>query len=169
MSEETMMYIYKTHSNKYEIRYRTGGKKRYFGTYLTLSEAQEAVDQLIKDGVITPKYLDPTRYITKRNKKYRLRKVINGKEYYQSFNTLEEAIKHRDYMESINWGKTIEEKPRTRENYTGIKYIHKVPSMKYVLQRNGVHYGTYNTIIDAVKDKLFWESINWDMDQLDNY
>lgn len=168
------MYIYKTTSNKYVIRQ----KNQYYGTYNTHEEATQKLQQLIQNGEIQPKTKDPQRYISIKytypyTKKYRLRKSVNGKEIHKTFNTLKEAIQYRDYMESINWGQPPHELQQTRSKYTprytGIRYIIQKTNGKYVLQRRGVHYGTYNTIIDAVKDKLFWESINWDIEQLDNY
>lgn len=168
------MYIYKTTSNKYVIRQ----KNQYYGTYNTHEEATRKLHELIQNREIKPKNKDPQRYIhikytSPYTKKYRLRKVINGKEIHKTFNTLKEAIQYRDYMESINWGQPPHELQQTRSKYTtrytGIRYIIQRPNGKYTLQRRGVHYGTYNTIIDAVKDKLFWESINWDIEQIDNY
>lgn len=167
------MYIYKTTSNKYCIRQ----KNQYYGTYPTLEEATQKLHELIQNGEIQPKTKDPLRYISTRytslrKKKYRLRKTINGKEIHKTYPTLEEAIKERDYMESINWGQPLTQNNKHTKyttRYTGIQYIIQKPTGKYILLRNKVYYGTYNTIIDAVKEKLFWESINWDIDQIDNY
>ena len=166
------MYIYKTTSNKYVIRQ----KHQYYGTYNTHEEATKKLQQLIHEQKIKPKTKDPQRYISIKytgpyTKKYRIRKTINGKEIHKTFNTLEEAIQYRDYMESINWGQppTHTQKTRSKTRYTGIRYIIQKTNGKYVLQRRGVHYGTYNTIIDAVKEKLFWENINWDIEQIDNH
>ena len=175
------MYIYKTKSNKYCIRKRIkNGEKEYYGTYPTLHEAQQKLETLIQQGKIKPKYLDPMRYITMRHrsqkdmrkgiKKYRVRKVINGKEFDRTFTSLGEAMAFRDTMESINWGMPFSQKKAIdHTRYTGIKYIRLLPNGKYALQRKNVQYGVYPTVIDAVKDKLFWESIDWDMDNLDNY
>jgi len=167
------MYIYKTTSNKYVIRQ----KNQYYGTYNTHKEATQKLHELIQNGEIQPKNKDPQRYISTRytslrKKKYRLRKVINGKEIQKTFDTLEEAIRARDHLENNNWGQPLTQNNKHTKyttRYTGIRYIIQKTNGKYMLQRRGVHYGTYNTIIDAVKDKLFWESINWEIDQIDNY
>ena len=55
---------------------------------------------------------------------------------------------------------------RDYSNYTGIKHIMRNNSGGYYISRRGIHYGTYDTIIDAVKEKLFWESVGWDFDLL---
>lgn len=168
------MYIYKTTSNKYIIRQ----KNQYYGTYNTHEEATKKLHELIHEQKIKPKTKDPQRYISIRytgpyTKKYRLRKIVNGKEIHKTFNTLKEAIQYRDYMESTNWGQPPTHTPMTRSKYTprytGIRYIIQKPNGKYVLIRNKVYYGTFNTIIDAVKEKLFLESIDWNIDQIDNY
>lgn len=97
--------------------------------------------------------------------------------YYYSSKSLDNVLIVLEHLLTHDWEMPEElppppewngGKPRNRSRYTAIKYIQQLPTGKYVLQRRGVHYGTYNTIIDAVKDKLFWENINWDIEQLDN-
>ena len=95
--------------------------------------------------------------------------------YYYSSKSLDNVMIVLQHLLTHNWElpeelptppSWNEGKPRNRSRYTGIQYVQCLPSGKYILQRKGVHYGTYKTILDAVKDKLFYESIGWDYDNM---
>ena len=95
-----MSFVYKK-GDKWGIK-----QQLYFGTYDTLEEALEKRDQLLKEGELVSKMKKKdTRHINMTNTgKYVIRKMINGKiEHFGTFNTLEDAIDERDYLESIDW------------------------------------------------------------------
>ena len=95
--------IYKCESNKWRIQKEHDGKTYYFGRYHKLEDAMKVRDLLetINYGFV----LDPMRNITQMsNGRWYLRKYRDGVSIYNgSFDTLEEAQKERDYMESVNW------------------------------------------------------------------
>ena len=86
------------------------GETKYYGYYKTLQEAIKVRNNLVKQGIITNRkgqhriknYQD--RYVHKDGKKYTISKVVNGKqEYFGVYHSYEEAIRERDYLESIEW------------------------------------------------------------------
>lgn len=96
--------------NKWYIAQIVNGEAKYYGTYKTLQEAIKVRNNLVKQGIITNRkgqhriknYQD--RYVHKDGKKYTISKVVNGKqEYFGVYHTYEEAIRERDYLESIQW------------------------------------------------------------------
>lgn len=104
------------------------------------------------------------------------RRVRGHTKYYYSSRSLDNVLIVLAHLLTHNWEmpgelpvppKWNKGKPRNRTRYTGIQYVQKIPNGKYILQRKGEHYGTYQTIIDAVKDKIFWESIGWDYDNME--
>ena len=108
---------------------------------------------------------------------YQITRTIQGHtKYYYSSRSLDNVLSVLAHLLMHNWEMPEElpvppkwntGKPRNHARYTGIQYVQKRPDGKYILQRKGEHYGTYQTIIDAVKDKIFWESIGWDYDNFD--
>lgn len=108
--------------------------------------------------------------------RYVITRTENGfTKYYYSSKSLDNCKIVLHYLLTHDWNMPPELPPKVPynngqkkdfSNYTGIKYVMMDDRGNYCLRRRGVHYGTYSTIIDAVKDKLFWESIDWDMDLL---
>ena len=107
---------------------------------------------------------NPTRNIFKRQYKdkpyYKIEKQINGERlYYGSFNSLEQAIQHRDFLEEQQWNIKYCRKPR------GEKYIQKSVSGKYKVSKriknNQIYYGTFNTIEEAREYRDFLEEHDW--------
>lgn len=96
------------------------GETKYYGYYKTLREAIQRRDQLIQNGIITDRRGRPiknfqNRYIYKHKDKYYLKKVVNKQsEHFGTFNTLEEAQRERDYLESIHWDYTNMDKDINR-------------------------------------------------------
>lgn len=113
------------------------------------------------------------KYIHKTGQRYVITKTINNHtKYFYSSKSLENCKTVLRYLLANDWKMppylpSSSYKKRNYSRYTGIRYVQMLPTGKYILQRQGVHYGTYNTVIDAVKDKLFWESIDWDLDKMD--
>ena len=106
----------------------------------------------------------------------RRKNIMGITKYYYSSKSLDNVLIVLQYLLTHDWEMPRElppppkwngGKPRNRSRYTAIRYIQQLPTGKYILQRRGVHYGTFNTIIDAVKEKLFLESIDWDYSNME--
>lgn len=93
--------------NMWYVAQVVNGETRRYGYYKTLREAINRRDQLIQNGTIHNRRGRPiknfqNRYIYKHKDKYYLKKVVNKQpEHFGTFNTLEEAQRERDYLESI--------------------------------------------------------------------
>ena len=98
-----MNYVIK-HST-YDAWFIQDKDKKYHGTYKTKEEAVRQLCKLIDDGTITLPRLKPTRYISKKNDHlYCINKRIGGRTvYFGSFHSLEDAMRERDFLESIDW------------------------------------------------------------------
>lgn len=93
-----MKYIYKT-----KCSYIVNNHKHY-GTYKRFEDAVKRVDELIEQGVLKPKELDPMRYIYLYQGKYNIIKRLNGKnEFFGRYRKLEDAQHERDFLEAIDW------------------------------------------------------------------
>ena len=94
-----MRWIY-PNQNAYEVNVC----KKYYGRYATFEEACQRVFELIDKGIIKPKEHDPMRYIYTRDGRYELYKCIDGEvEYFGSFRNVDDAMRERDFLESIDW------------------------------------------------------------------
>ena len=110
-------------------------------------------------------------YIRKQEKadplyRYRVAKVINGKEYsFGSFPTLKEAKECRDNCIKHNWDlELIPKNPLRFINFN----VRKDGKIKYDIyhKENGstIHYGVFDTIHEAMKERDLLEKHNWDTD-----
>ena len=98
--------IYKAYGGVYEIRKEINHKKYSFGTYPTLEEAIKARDYFVKNGwkIYERLIFSTPQYIVKRNGKYEIRKVINGKlEHFGVFNSLEDAKDEVTFLKKCGW------------------------------------------------------------------
>lgn len=98
--------IYKAYGGMYEIRKEINHKKYSFGTYPTLEEAIKARDYFVKNGwkIYERLIFSILEHIVKRNGKYEIRKVINGKlEHFGSFNNLEDAKEEVIFLKKCGW------------------------------------------------------------------
>jgi len=113
------------------------------------------------------------KYISKLNKKYCIYKWCNGKNvYFGTFNTLKEAQEYRDFLINHDWD--LKYRKRSPRKYNLPKYIYKKPGgdmfiIRKTVDYQQVHLGYYKTLQEAIKEKEFYESINWDLDLLDLY
>jgi len=110
-------------------------------------------------------------YMIQGTGKYRVTKYnpsIKRQVYYGEYDTLEEAILVRDKQEKEGW----QIPPRKRKEYTWDnlkRYIHESKTGKYIIKRNGQHYGTWNTLQDAVDERDWLIENNWSYDNIDLY
>ncbi|MBQ6098994.1 MAG: hypothetical protein IJI80_04440 [Methanobrevibacter sp.] len=101
--------------------------------------------------------------------RYRVAKVINGKEYsFGSFPLLEEAIQCRDNCIKNNW--SLDLIPVDPLRY--IEFIIRGGKIKYNIKHkeNGssVNYGLFNTIHEAMHERDLLEQCNWDFEVICN-
>lgn len=100
-------------------------------------------------------------------------KWINGKHvYFGTFNTLKEAHEYRNFLIKQNW--ELKYKKRTSRKYNLPKYIYQKPGKNtFIIQKTvnyqQVHFGTYHSLEEAVHERDFYQSIDWDFDLLDLY
>ena len=179
MKSDDNTYIYPSR-NKYVIRKTIYGKRKYYGTFETLQEARKYRDFLV-DHAWNTKYIKKNyninRYIKKHRKKYYISKRIDGKDvYFGTFETLQEAREYRDFLEEHDWNPEYRKISRysqwNKNNLPkNIYYNNKqnTYSVRKVFNYEPITFGTYHTLEDAIHERDFWMSIDWDMDMLDLY
>lgn len=98
-----MVYVYERgKKRKVWIIY---AKKKHWGTFCSRRGAEMYRDMLIDEGVLSPRHLNPNRYIypTKYGR-YAIQKIVDGKcQYFGAFKDLEACREERDYLERNNW------------------------------------------------------------------
>ena len=106
---ELPSHIYKW-ANTYNIISSNNGVKTVHYKTQDLQKAIKKRKELINRGIIKhlrkgrPCQENPNRYIYPKGKGYCIKKNINGKlTYFNTFPTLEDARKERDFLESIGW------------------------------------------------------------------
>jgi len=166
----------------YKIEKQINGERLYYGSFNSLEQAMQRRD-FLEDHQWDIKYACKPKcekYIQKSvSGKYNVSKRINNNQiYYGTFNTLEEAREYRDFLEEHDWNPEYRKIVRKkRKHNTPMKYIHyrkdKNNNPRYWIQKsvNGeiLVFGTYDSLEDAMHERDFWESINWDMNLLDLY
>lgn len=102
-------YVYQLR-NRYYVAQTVNKEQIIYGRYDTREEAVQRRNQLVNDGVIKHRrgkhriknYED--RYLTNKKGRYYIQKCIDGKiTHFGILNSLEEARRERDYLESIEW------------------------------------------------------------------
>ena len=161
--------------NKYEIYKSINGRKKYYGSFDTLKEAQKRRDELIVDNWgysfeefplqgKTPKY---GKYITFHNGRFKVLKLLNGHQrFIGAFNTVDEAKKLRDFLIDNNWDLT-----KVPHEYIADHRSHKIRKIKdrYIVQNivNGErkYYESFDSYEEA-EEYLNWLIENdWQVDE----
>lgn len=90
---------------RYRIRRQTANKVEYYGSFITLEEAKNALDLLIKNNWnIEPCEYMGLLYIVQDKKGWKIQKFINGKlKHIKYFENLDDAIKVRDKLVKFDW------------------------------------------------------------------
>ncbi len=105
------------------------------------------------------------KYIQIKDNHYKVMKRIKGRyKTYGSFETLEEAIKYRDFIISKGWSSNYKYKNPMRYIYLNSRKTGYIIS-KYV---NGeqICFGSFKTLEDAQKERDLLEKCEWDFDKL---
>lgn len=154
-------------SGKYYIRKYVDGKEYNFGSYDSLDEAINYRDYFQAKG--WSNCLDErlnyssSKFIQKIGDKYKVEKCFgnhrsgNRKRYsYGTFNTLREAITHRDKCIKENWSENL--RPDNP-----LKYIQKKRE-KYWIIKDEIIYGIFNNVDEAIyeRDLLLECDFDWD-------
>lgn len=165
-------YIQPDDKGGYRVCKWTKGRVKYYGKAQTLEHARKIRDYLIEKGWTRPVYtkpeVSPTRGIQRLdNGKYR---ILHKQQHYGTFNTYNEAIQERRRQQQEGW------KQRRIKAYgqnNPYRHVYKTPLGKYTVKKkiDGVvtYFAQCSTIEEAVEERDFFESINWDWDMLDLY
>jgi len=103
--------------------------------------------------------------------KYRVSKydpTMRKNKYYGEYDTLEEAVKVRDEKEKQGFPDPGRKRRPYRQD-NEMRYIHKNKHGKYIITKNRQHYGTWNTLQDAVDERDWLIENNWSYDNIDLY
>lgn len=102
--EEMPTYIYQRKNGCFEIRKKIGGVLVYWGSFHTLEEAKLYRAYYIgKKWKVNPAFI-ANRYIVKQDGKFYIVKYINGhREFFGSFDNLDDAKTERDICLASNW------------------------------------------------------------------
>lgn len=165
----------------YRIVKQIHGKRWYYGKFDSPEQAMQRRD-FLEDHQWDIKYACKPKcekYIQKSvSGKYNVSKRIkNNQIYYGTFSTLEEAVQYRNFLINHDWNQRYRKIIRKkRKHNTPMKYIHYRKNKQdntYWVQKsvNGeiMIFGTYHTLEEAVHERDFWESIDWNLDLLDLY
>lgn len=105
-------------------------------------------------------------HLLKTTGHYQISRKVKGKTYsFGTYATLKEAIKARDYFESINWNITF------RLHHSKSNHIVKLPSGKYSVikqkdtgkgHNTTISYGTFNTHEEAEHQVKLCKTFQWD-------
>lgn len=108
------------------------------------------------------------KYICNLNGKFGITKTINGKKYYfGSYNSLEEALKVREYFIKHGWDINERFKFRKVKPYQHIM-ISEEGNYRVVKRINNklIHFGTFHTLEDAQHERDLLMKYDWDLDKV---
>jgi len=176
-------YIYFDKKKGYKIIKNMDGKNESFGVYDTLDEAITARDyfrehnwdlnEKSKFNSTTPLKDRPKRYIYQVKDFYQIKKRIKSKTItFGQYKTLEDAITARDYFESHGWNQEdiskFYNKRNTKYHKNPKRYI-RTNKYGYSIHKNGVHWGSFSTLEEAVTARDFLEEHDFSLEYKDKY
>ncbi|OED30389.1 hypothetical protein [Methanosphaera sp. WGK6] len=179
---EDMQYIYLVKdTSTYSISKQIKNKKYSFGRYKTIEEAKKARDELQAHDWSIDFYKKNYKQEQKKDKyilqqpngKFTINKKINEKTLsFGTFNTIDEARKHRDFCQENNWNLNCRKNKRNNhvtEDEQHLKYIqHNKTREKYIVHKfiknKNIHFGTYNTLEEAMKIRDMLVEHEWSME-----
>lgn len=155
--------------NKYMINKTIHGKSKYYGTFTTLDEARRYRDFLVDHNWnVCCKKKRNSSHIFKNRNKYMIMKRVNSKnEYFGRFDTLEEAKIYRDFLEEHDWD--VKYKKSAKPSNIYYNKNQNIYVLRKTVNHERVHFGTYSSLEEAVHERDFYQSIDWDLDLLDLY
>ena len=167
-------YIYKDDKGGWRIAKWEKGRVRYYAKSRYYPEAVKIRDYLVehnwKKPILHKRSVSPNKYLHRaENGKYYLRK---GGKTYGTYDSWLEAVRMRNKLIENGWDNSIVHYKRGANNpyryisvkeYKGKKSYH----VKKMINDENVHFSTCSSLEEAVRERDFWESINWDFDLLD--
>ena len=181
MEDSSTKYIRKTSDGMYNVEKWIDGHTVYFGRFSSLLNAQKYRDFLVEHDWDTKYYFKnkcaPLKYIQKtENNTYRIDKFLNGKTiYFGVFPSLVDAQKYRDFLIEHDWDLKYQRrknhcKARSKEmRYISYSKNHDVFQINKTIHGKVMYFGYYHTLEEAIHERDFYESIDWNMDLIDLY
>lgn len=161
--------IRRTASGKYEISKYKDGKSYSFGSYSALDEAVKWRDYFEgNDWPLNERFLHSSpKFIVEYKGKFKVEKAFGNnskgerKRYsYGTFDTLEEAMLHRDKCIKSNWDESL-------RPYNPRKYIQKKKGRYWIIKDN-VSYGIFDNLEDALYERELLIKCDWSYDALES-
>lgn len=169
-------YIFET-GNRYLVVKQLNGKHKYFGGFHSLEEAKEHRDYCVEHG-----WSEDCVKRKRRNRrltdelhiqevgdtgKYRVVKLVDGKYvYFGTFDTLDDARRHRDYCISKGWSSDC--RVLTRKKHNLPSYITRSGGGFLLQKRSKVHNYRqwFKCLEDAVYERELLLKVDWDEERL---
>ena len=165
-------------NNRYFIKKTIDKVQKYYGSFKTLSEAKAHKEYCIKHNWSDKCMLRKNRKYTKdmmyiqpvpNSTKYHVCKRIDGVcRYFGTFDTLEEAKRHRDYCISQGWSLDCVYLRRQKHNLP--QYITKQRDEGYLLQKvfsdGGAYRRHFPNLESAVYERDLLIRVDWDEERL---
>lgn len=168
-------YYYKR-GNSYVVVRQINGKATNFGTYSTEAEAREIVRILWKydwdKNKLPEKYQDKVirkpKYYTYSKGRYQITKKIGDNiESFGYYDSPEEAQRMVDELKKVNWNidrlSYFDRKKFVKHHKY---YTYDKRCDKYVVAKQGKHFGSYSTEDEAAEIVELLKSVKWDMNKL---
>lgn len=139
-----------------------------YGSFRRLEDAVKHKDYCIdhdwsSDCIIPFKNDKEDRYIQQLKGKFCIYKQVNGSRiYFGSFDTFEEAVKHRDYCETHEWSKECVVK---KVDANPERYI-KTNKCSFSVVHKSFTYGNFKTMEEAIEYRDYCEEHDWSKDCL---
>ena len=164
--------VYDKSNQRYNIYRMEHGKRKYYGSHKSYHEAMSMYNKLEANGwkkpiLVRPRHTGKWKYIYKTKGAYM---IYKDRFYYGTFATFEEAYKYKQYLEDHDWDKKLAYRKRGKCNphryivkNNGSYSIHKSVDGKIVV------FATCKKLEDAIAERDFLESINWDWNLIDLY
>ena len=168
-------YIYNDDHGGYRIAKWNKGRCKYYGKSSTIEHARKIRDYLIRNGWKRTQYqnknVSPNKYLSRTNHNhYSINKDGHN---YGTFNTYQEAITYRQHLIKNNWDKRESHRIRGKTNpHRYITVQNKGVNPYQIVKQIGgrmEYFGCFPTMEEAMVERDFLESIDWDWDLIDLY
>ena len=104
------------------------------------------------------------RYIYKRNGLYFIKKHINGEyKWFKGSKSLKEAVEYRDKLIKNNWVDNGQLKIEELDDTRYIYLVGKSFQLKKSVNGKTKHFGTFKTLVEAIKARDELIKNNWGM------
>lgn len=161
--------VYDKSTKSYKIIRMKHGKRKYYGGHQSYHEAMSMYNKLEANGwkkpiLVRPRHTGKWKHITKTKNGYRIQK---NSFHYGIFATFEEAYKYKQYLEDHDWDKKLAYRKRGKYNPHRYISVNRGVNPYHIVKRiDGrlEYFGCFPTMEEAMAERDFLESINWDWD-----